>query len=178
MRTQDTEHIQSFLVNNPKGFEWIYSKYHKPTFSLLLNMLKDKEEAKDALQEVFIIVYNKLHTFKQQSRFSTWLYSIAYRLAIKKLKNPMFSAELLSFDKADEADSEEIYSTEALMKGLQLLNTQQRMLLELFYYQDQSIRDISAITGQREGNIKVLLHRSRMKLKEYLLNNKCKFADR
>lgn len=178
MHDQDFEDINTFLNKNPQGFQSLFSKYSKTTYSLLLSILKDKEEAKDALQDVFIIVHDKLHTFKQASRFSTWLYSIAYRFALKRLKKPFFSHDTIELDIAEEVQEEDTYSIESLLEGMQILLPHERTFLELFYFQEQSIKEISGITGESEGNVKVILHRARLKLKTFLLNNKRKFVQR
>ena len=68
------------------AFRWVVQTHQRMIFSLALKMLCDEEEAKDMVQETFIRVWQSIRSFDSQKTFSTWVYTIASRLCIDRLK--------------------------------------------------------------------------------------------
>ena len=68
------------------AFRWVVQTYQRMIFSLALKMLCDEEEAKDMVQEVFIRVWQRIRELDQQKNICTWIYTIASRLFIDKLR--------------------------------------------------------------------------------------------
>jgi len=136
--------------------------------------LHQHEEAEDLAQNSFVKAFEKLHTFKGESKFSTWLYRIVWHMTIsqhRKLHNSLNSNTFyLSDDQmsvSDEATVEALDREEAvakLEKAMQKLDAVERSILNMFYKQQLKIQDIAEITGLSQSNVKVKLFRSRKKL--------------
>ena len=125
-------------------------------------------------QDVFVKIYQRLGEFKGEGKFSTWLYSIAYRMAItalRKRRPTTGSLEALSDSgyepNADAANSDADRSA-ALEKALRCLTPEDAAVVTMHYLEELSVQEIVTITGIGASNVKVKLHRSRKRLFEVL----------
>ena len=94
MQTKDFIHIQKVLDGDTAAYSHLVSQYKDMVYTLAFSILKQETEAEDAAQESFIKAYQKLRTFKKDSKFSTWLYTITYRTAIYNLRHRKPMTEL------------------------------------------------------------------------------------
>ncbi len=174
IHSDDQEHIQSVLSGNTNAFAPLVDRYKNMVFTLCFKMVNNREEAEELTQDSFIKVYRSLKQFKAESRFSTWLYKVAYHTCLdrlKKLKREKPTAEINTFTEAQistlQNDFEQIEDQERkelVQECLQLLPEEERLLLTLYYLNEQSVKEIAHIMGATETNIKVKLFRSRNKL--------------
>lgn len=143
-------------------------------FTLALKMVKNREEAEEVAQDTFIKIYSSLTKFKGESKFSTWIYKIAYNTCLDRLKKNKkedlnisiddFSSHLIkTMDNALSA-LEENERKQTIQKCLTLLPSDENFLLTLFYFDDQSLEEIGKIMNISANNAKVKLFRSRQKL--------------
>jgi RNA polymerase sigma factor (sigma-70 family) len=119
-----------------------------------------------------------LNSFRGESKFSSWLYSIAYRKALDALrKNKKYKASEIIDDITEGEVSgiedalhylEDEERKKAIQDCILKLAEDEATIITLYYFQDQSVREISTITGLSEDNIKVKLYRSRKKLFGFL----------
>lgn len=84
--TEDLELVKNVLKGNIESFNSIIRKYESAIYRYVLSMVKDKETAKDIVQEVFITVFYKLYTYSGQYKFSNWLYQIARNKSFDYIK--------------------------------------------------------------------------------------------
>lgn len=140
-------------------------------YSLALRITKDNEEAKDITQQSFLIVLESINKFRDQAKFSTWLYKIVYHEAIRSVKRKHLPIEeelvnSLANESADHLEQKEIkYQLNA---AIERLSENERVVILLFYMAEKPIKEINLITGFTKSNIKVLLHRGRKQLKALL----------
>ncbi|RYJ39980.1 RNA polymerase sigma factor [Flavobacterium anhuiense] len=143
-------------------------------FTLALKMVKNREEAEEVAQDTFIKIYSSLTKFKGESKFSTWIYKIAYNTCLDRLKKNKkddlnisiddFSSHLIkTMDNALSA-LEEKERKQTIQKCLNLLPSDENFLLTLFYFDDQNLEEIGKIMNISANNAKVKLFRSRQKL--------------
>lgn len=169
---QDDKTIIEAILNDDKNqFRFLVQKYQDNLYGLCLKMLGDKDKAQDILQESFIDIYKHLASFKYNSQFSTWAYTITYRNIAKtfKVKRKNLLLEQMQFlpEVEDEPDSSNL-KVELLESALKILNETERAIVFMFYYQGFSITEIAHVMTQSEGNVKIILHRCRKKLKNEL----------
>ncbi len=170
----DQTYIEKILQGNTNAFAFLVEKYKVMVFSLALKMLKNKEEAEEVSQDTFIKAYKNLSKFKGDSKFSTWLYKIAYRNCLDNLKK---NKERYVVDTIDEVTIHKISSTEDILesisrkeraivikKCLNDLPEEERTLLWMFYFDELNLKEIMEITGLSSSNLKVKLHRARKRL--------------
>ena len=124
----------------------------------------------DIAQEAFIKAYINLSSFSGKSKFSTWLFRIAYNCFCdnKRASSRFASVELddrLSIE-TDRADSR--YKNQELYMAMSKLNEKERTVVLLFYMEDQNLKEISGITGMPENTVKSHLSRARGNLSNHL----------
>lgn len=182
----DEQLIEKILKDNDhKSFAQLVSKHKDVVFSLILQIVKSEEDAKDVLQEVFIRIYDKLDTFRHNAKFSTWIYRIAYNAALSHfnkakrtgtqgLTDIELASEALDSYNVIDAEYEEARAgglLDSLENAINRLNQHEKIVITLFYLNDFSVREISSVIGLTENHIKVLLHRSRKRLYKYITSS-------
>ena len=133
----------------------------------------DTALADDIAQETFLKAYLSIDTFRDQAKFSSWLYRIAYNtfISIKRAGRQSLSldhAEAVAAD--DRADS--AFRYQALYAALDGLSEKERTAILLFYLQDYSIKEIAEIIDASEAAVKQQLSRGRAHLKGMLTDQK------
>jgi RNA polymerase sigma-70 factor (ECF subfamily) len=170
----DQHYIDKILQGETNSFAVLVDRYKDMIFTLALKMIKNREEAEEVAQDTFIKTYSSLSKFKGDSKFSTWIYKIAYNTCLDRLKKNKkedlnisideFSAHLIkTMDNALSA-LEDKERKQTIQNCLNLLPSDENFLLTLFYFEDQSLEEIGKIMNINANNVKVKLFRSRQKL--------------
>ena len=170
----DIFYLQQIISGNARAYAFLVEKHKDMVFSIALKILHSREDAEEVAQDAFVKAYQSLSGFKNEAKFSTWLYRIVYNSAISKVRkkklelSPLDDMTINNYSE-DSVDSnfslvEEPDQFELLQKALQSLPEDENVIVSLFYQNDNSIEDISAITGLTVANVKVKLHRIRKKL--------------
>lgn len=170
----DNDYIGRVLSGDVSAYASLVAKHKNLVFSIVLKILNNREDAEEISQDVFLKAYQSLSTFERKSKFSTWLYRIAYNAAISKTRKKR--VEMVAIEETvitnysmDEIgrnmnELEENDRQLILEKALQRLPEEDNLLITLFYKNENSIEEISDITGLSVSNVKVRLHRIRKKL--------------
>jgi len=175
MKYQDDNfYIDRVLSGDVSAYATLVAKHKSLVFSIALRILNNREDAEEIAQDCFLKAYRSLKFFKKKSKFSTWLYRIAYNAAISRTRKkrlefvPMdnYITQNYSEDKEPETiigleDHEQTVLIDRALKGL---SDDENLLIALFYKGENSIEEISNITGLSVSNVKVRLHRIRKKL--------------
>ena len=172
--TNDQLIIDKVLNGNTNAFSELVNSYKDLVFSLAIKMTKNREEAEEISQDTFIKAFKNLAKFNGDSKFSTWLYKIAYHACLDRFKK---NVNLYKTDSIDSLVSFNISSTEDTMQSIERseraemmnfcmneLPEEERSILWFFYYKELSLKEIIEITAFSEANIKVKLHRARKHL--------------
>lgn len=166
------ELIQSAKKGNLLALNELIESHKAMAYSIAFKYLKNKEDAEDVIQNAFVIVLKSIKNFRNESKFSTWFYKVIYHECLKALKSKKLTVEYIpQFVKIDtqlEEDQENIKINDLLAH----LKPHEYTVISLFYLKEKSIAEISKITAFSKSNIKVILHRSRTKLKQmYITKN-------
>ena len=158
-------------------FDVLYKRYSKKVFATCFRLLKNEVIAADLSQDIFMKVFSKLKSFKKQSSFSTWLYSITYNECVdylrkNKKKNFDYSiddainnylSEKLQEDEICE-DALEIIDIDKVKSLMDHISSQDKELLLMKYDLRLTIKEISLQTNLSESAIKMRLKRAKTKL--------------
>ena len=173
---EDERWIRNILAGDSEAFDSLYNKYYNSVYRICYGVLLNTEDTQDATQEVFTIVHQNLNKYGFESSFYTWLYRVAFNRAIhikrayRHRKREVSIPE--TFEQASSQNLETDFgSLQSFDKLLDSLNDEDRIILVLHYWEDQSIRDIAATLSCSETAAKTRLFRARERLKKYLLEN-------
>ena len=160
-----------------EAFRWVVETHQRMVFSLALKMLCDEEEAKDMVQETFIRVWQSIRSYDPQKTFSTWVYTIASRLCIDRLKRvrrivalPSDEMALRRFatdgDNQLELENREWVSiVRTIAEGL---SDKQRLVFTLCQLEGLSSAEVEQITGLDARQVKSNLYVARQTIRKRL----------
>lgn len=174
-QTEDTYLIEQILAGNNRAFGELVDQYQVRVYNFVLNIIRHDEEAHEVVQDTFMKVYKSLSTFRGESKLSTWILRIAYFASLTRLrkKQPVLvdiQDHTGSFEENNVAAQTELNDMKLILnQALANLSNDERGIVTLYYYNEQSIKEICEITGLKDSNVKIILHRSRKKLNEELL---------
>lgn len=175
---QDKNYIERVLRGEINAFSYLVDKYKSMVYTVALRMLKNPEDAEELAQDTFVKAYNSLKDFKFESKFSTWLYRITYNGAISKLRKKQI--EIYDIEECVLPDSEVLSSYNAINEltrneqkiyineAIENLIEDDAFMITMYYLQENSIEELSEITGLTLSNVKVKLHRARKRFYDEL----------
>lgn len=154
----------------------VMEKHGTPLLKLVYSYVKNWTTAEDIVQETFITFSQKYHQFQGKSSLKTWLFQIAINKSkdfLRSPKNKLFqltlSISLSSKDKNLDEGLIENDESQLISKCLFKLHLKYREVLNLFYYEDLSIKEISNVLSISESNVKTRLVRGRENFKHVYL---------
>lgn len=171
--------VRQHLSGDPKAFEMLFRKYQTPIFNLVTRMVRG-EDAYDLTQDVFLKAYKHLRSFRGDSKFSTWLFTIARHTCLNHLRHKnVIGEDSLDESQEDHPGNEPIdgdmnvsklCETRELQRIvdelLQKMPTEARMLLILRDFEQLSYEEISQVTELSIVNVKSKIHRARQAFKK------------
>lgn len=171
----DEHYIKRVLSGDQSSYAMLVERHKNMVYTITMKMLRNREEAEEVAQDAFLKAYKSLNKFKQQSKFSTWLYKITYNLCISQLrkkKQNVFSIDgnegETTFDIEDTHQKmdnlEQTERKELLECAVSELNEEEQTIVTMYYHEDLSTEEISEITGLSVSNVKVKLYRARKRL--------------
>ncbi|MBS1915586.1 MAG: sigma-70 family RNA polymerase sigma factor [Bacteroidetes bacterium] len=173
----DTEIISRVLKGEQQIFAQLVERYQNYVFTLVSRMVESREDAEEVSQDIFVKAYRSLADFRGDSKFSTWLYTIARTSSItflrkKKLDTISMDNEK-TFVQAENRESSfkaniiEQKSRQAMVnEAIAMLSPDDAQIITLFYKAEQSLEEMGKILGMEPNTVKVKLHRARQRLKE------------
>lgn len=177
-QTDDLYYIDAVRKGNVQAFSFLVEKYQKMVYTLALKLMKKSEEAEEMAQDTFVKAFQKLDSYEGKSKFSTWLYSITYNACISELRKRRIEFKSLDDRQVSDQDEQRMHDyyrenrkedqEKYLNLALEKLPEDDQVLVTLYYYENQSMDEISQITGLTVSNIKVKIHRARKKMYELL----------
>jgi len=168
----EAELIQRIAAGDRAALETLYHSYHRRLDRLLARLTRRADVIEEVINDTFWIVWQKADGFRGDSRVSTWIVGIAYRCALKTLRqhggNPMESSEHAEtlHPVVDPNTARELQDWVA--KGLGRLPVEQRLVLELAYGAGHSLEEIASITDCQVSTVKARMFHARVKLRNLL----------
>ncbi len=161
-------------TNNTLLFEILYDRYAGLVFNKCYGFSKDEDEAKDLAQDVFLKLFVKLGSFKEKSKFSTWLYAFTYnhcvnyvtRNTAKKFeKQSVDYKDIENLSEDDDGDDGFInMRVDRLKEALELISPDEKMILLLKYQDSLSVKELESVLDIGESAVKMRVKRAKDKL--------------
>ena len=173
----DTEIIKRVLDGSQQAYAGLVNRYQNYVFTLTLRFTKNREDAEEVAQDIFVKAYRSLSDFRGAAKFSTWLYTIVNTTCITFLRKKRLRTHSLDdekvFEVADSVDSgfranqvEQKSKLNMVNNAIAMLSSDDAEIITLFYKAEQSLEEIGKILGLNPKTAKVRLHRARQRLKE------------
>ena len=160
---EDLALVERFLGGNAVAFEQLYAKYYDKVYAIARGILLDNDEAADAVQEIFTLVYRHLGRFDRRSRFSTWLFRVSVNRSIQEARRNRHKVRNVELTEAagNIAQEEPEPIDPKVHAALERLAPQDRALLTLFYWDELSLIEIGDSVGCNVNAAKTRLYRAR-----------------
>ncbi|MCR4316382.1 MAG: sigma-70 family RNA polymerase sigma factor [Planctomycetes bacterium] len=182
------EDVATMILARPEHVDRLYliliQRYQSPLISFIRQIVSDPATAEDIFQETFLRVVNKISTYNSQFKFKTWLYTIAYRVALshlrwrKKRKALSFTAgrdespevgtvseETVKYEGAGPITNAQRSETkEQIEAAMDTLPREQREVFFLYQYQQMSYKEIADVLDCPLGTVKSRMHAAIEKL--------------
>ncbi len=181
--TNDKECVRRILRGDLEEFSRLVTAYAPCMMRLAVGIVQRRDTAEDVVQDALVKAYERLGSWRGESALSTWLYRIVYTTAVSSLRRSGGSGgaggsgrdffemtpSLQVATTDDDGDTEVTEDNIARMRrALEQLSPLDRTLVDLFYLEERSVREVAAICGESESNVKTRLHRARLRLRKLM----------
>ena len=178
VQKNDVAIVQKVLGGDKRAYAELVDRNKEKAMTLAIRMLRNREDAEEAIQDAFVRAFNALPRFEWKSSFSTWLYRIVYNVCATKLARKgtetLVSIEsdndresdLPSQIPAPDAQYESSEFEEIVLSEIEKLPLPYSPICTLFFVHDMSYDQIVEVTGMPLGTVKVRLFRGRIMLRD------------
>lgn len=172
----DIEIISRFESSRNAALEELYNRYATLVYGVCLKYLGSRDDSLDAVTDIFTFIGDKILLY-EINNFKSWLYSVAKNHCLMKLRKDKRNENALSdyFDDPESVNSDNTddeITTELIEMAITHLSPEQKMCVELFYYDKKSYSEITEITGFDYKSVKSYLQNGKIKLKKILEEQK------
>lgn len=178
MLKPDQYYISKVLEGKTSSYSVLVDRHKQDVFGIVYKILQHKEDAEEVAQDVFVKAFKKLNSFKQDAKFATWLFRIAYNMSISSLRKKKFIMspidESIILNHAEDESIEKLERIKKetrerlLKKAILKLDRRDQVLLNLYYDNQVSMIEIASIMGLTPTNVKVKMYRARQQLYQLL----------
>jgi RNA polymerase sigma-70 factor (ECF subfamily) len=189
-QTSDDELLSDARSGDQRAFDELCMRYRGMLKQRIFNIVRNREDAEDVLQETLLSAYRHLDAFRGTCKVSTWMTKIGINTALMLLRKRRSLPEMISeqvsedgqrFDSPDFRDQgldpEQSYIAHQtlckLRNAMQQLPAHARSLMDLYYRKERRLKDAAAVLGISEATAKSRLLRARHMLRRSLKQNEC-----
>ncbi|MBB6218694.1 RNA polymerase sigma-70 factor (ECF subfamily) [Anaerosolibacter carboniphilus] len=173
----DEEIVKRIIQGDHEMFPQLIDRYKDKIFALVYRYTNDYGEAQDIAQEVFIKIYKQMHTFRFQSKVSTWLYRVATNSCIdwsRKRKTKQDTTYLINEELVmdQERGPEQLMilneQREAVRDVINRLPENYKLLIIMYHFQNMRYKEISEVLDMPMKTIETGLYRARAMIKKQM----------
>jgi RNA polymerase sigma factor (sigma-70 family) len=168
----EQELVQSLSKKDGKAFSYLYDNYSGALFSIINQIIPDRETASDVLQEVFVNIWKKIDSYNpEKGRLFTWMLNISRNASIDKLRSRSYRDGMKNQPLPNDVNSYANHSVNmitddhGLRKQVNKLKEEQRVLIELSYFQGFTHEEISKNMGVPLGTVKTRIRNALIQLR-------------
>jgi len=167
-RETEVELLDGCLKNDRKAQKKLYYKYCNAMYSIAFRILKDEDDASDALQEAFIQIFKDLKTFRGESTIGAWIKTIVIRTALRRLKKNIFTEEIDDRSMNIPAQNSCSLTSEYIEKTILSLPTGYRTVFLLIEVEGYTHKEVAEMLKISEGTSKSQLFYAKRHLRNLL----------
>lgn len=185
---KETEFIEALKSESPKAFSQLVDDYQHKVSGTCISFVPNKQDAEDIAQNVFMEVFNSIHTFKGDSKLSTWIYRITTNKCLEFIRKrntkkrfaflQSLTGNAISLDKTNYfteinhpgilLENKELNAT--LFKAINALPENQKVAFTLHKIDGKSYQEVAEITKRSLSSVESLMFRAKKNLKDLLEN--------
>ena len=175
---EEKQLIKQILKGDSSSFAMLVDQYQDMAMTIAYRILGNKQEAEDVVQNAFVKSYHNLHSFRMNSKFSTWFYRIVYNTAItskNKIKNrredeitEQIGVHIYDLKSESNLHSEMDEQRMRVNKAIQQLSKNESVVVTLYYMEEYTVADVAEVMTLSKSNVKIILFRARKKLHDIL----------
>ena len=159
------EAIHQVHAGDRQAFTIIIKEYERKIYTYCYYLLRSREEAEDAVQDIFVKVYQQLRRYEKRVSFSAWLYKVAYHHCMDQLRKRKRRSRLLSLYKLQLMTNQQTLPEDSRVERIfENLTSEERGLLILRVIEQYSFEEISLITGSSSAALRKKYERLRKKM--------------
>ena len=170
----DRADVRRVLAGDADAFAGIVERWQGPLVNLAYRFCRDRGKAEDMAQDAFLRAFTRLHQWRQDAKFSTWLYAVAlnvFRSATRREHVPELPLEaggdaVVSNNPLEDFETRQRHAL--VRRMVRTLPRRYREAVILFYFLDQNVAEAANVLGLPDGTLKARLHRGRELLKSRL----------
>jgi RNA polymerase sigma-70 factor (ECF subfamily) len=168
MDDPDRPIIERVLGGETEAFAVLIRRHQQLVFAVAMSMVKQEADARDVVQQAYVSAFTGLHCFRGEALFSTWLCRIVVNQSLKVIrrKRPEWLEEQTELKETETANAslaklrrEDLRTL--IQTVLEQMPPREAVVLQLFYLEEQSVKEVAANTGFTPNHVKVLLSRAR-----------------
>ena len=167
--------VQRAIGHDPEAFGRLYDIHVDRVYRHIYYRVGNEEDAEDLTQQVFLKAWQAIHSYKETaSPFIAWLMTISHNLVVDfyrtKKDKAYLEAEVLADDTASspERAAEASFEQQRLRKAILQLGSDEQQVIILRFIEGFEFAEIASVLKKKEGNVRVILHRSLVKLRNIL----------
>jgi RNA polymerase sigma-70 factor (ECF subfamily) len=171
----DLELLKDIVAGSHLAFQVLYARHNVRLFRFLMRLTGDRALAEDLVHDVFLDVWRAPANFGGRSSLLTWIMSIAHNKGVDALRRrgTRYAEDITEHEIEDDAATPEENSimnsdAEAIRSCLNRLSPEHKAVIDLVYYHEMPVHDVSIIAGIPENTVKTRLFHARKKLRELL----------
>lgn len=168
----ETSLIRAAQSGDSDAFAQLVQLYSADAFRTASMVMRDYTDVEDVVQEAFLTCFRKLHTFRMESSFKTWLYRIVVNLCYDRLRkhnrDSLVMHKISNIPGIRNGDMAEVVQRLDLKEMISTLSPEHRLVLTLFYGMDFGVQKVADVLGIPVGTVKSRLNSARNLLREKL----------
>jgi RNA polymerase sigma-70 factor (ECF subfamily) len=166
----DADCVAAIAAGDRRALEELYLAYHRRLVRFLARFMANFANVDEIINDTFMVVWSRAKDFRNASQVSTWIFGIAYRTALKALRQQPPTRAAHAEEPAEQGfdPTAETEQRDWLSRGLALLPAEQRLTMALVYHMGYSLEEIAEITGTPVGTVKARMFHAREKMRRHL----------
>jgi len=180
----ETDLIQGLKDGDESSFKFLVENYQDRVYNTAMGIVQDTSDAEDVAQEVFIQVFRSIHSFKGESKLSTWIYRITTTRSLDLLRSRKSKKRFGILQRLTGGTDEAAYeipdfnhpgvaldqkeNAAKLFRAIRQLPDNQKTAFTLHKLEDLSYQEVSDIMGTTIGAVESLMHRAKQNLRKFL----------
>jgi RNA polymerase sigma-70 factor (ECF subfamily) len=168
---EDLGLVMAVRAGDAHAFEMLYRRYQPRLARFVGNLIRSSPGVEEVVNDTLMVVWDRPHSFAGASKFSTWLYAIAYRKALRVRHRRPLPSDVLEAPRQDSPPDHELareHTRIALRSAMQELSPEHRAVIDLTYFHEAGYREIAQIMDCPIDTVKTRMFHARRHLRRKL----------